>query len=129
MKNRGFTLVELLGVVAILAMLGLIIVPVINNVLRENKENLYNVQIMNIESAVNNYVSDHVFDIDISVGSSKGISLGTLKSLGYVSSDIVDPITRQKFPDSMVIIISNTSNGFIYKVCTSNVYCESVSML
>ena len=129
MRNRGFTLTELLGVVTILAMLGLVIVPVITNSLNENKKNLYNVQIMNIESAAKDYVSDHVFDIDISIGSSKGITLGTLKNLGYINTDIVDPITRQKFSDDMVIIISNTSNGFIFKVCTSNVSCESVSML
>lgn len=129
MRNRGFTLVELLGVVAILAMLGLVIVPVISNVLSNNKRELYNVQIRNIESAANNYVSEHVFDIDISIGSSKGITLGTLKSFGYISDDIVDPITRKKFSDDMVIIISNTSSGFVYKVCASNVSCESVSML
>jgi prepilin-type N-terminal cleavage/methylation domain-containing protein len=128
MKNRGFTLVELLGVVAILAMLGLIVIPVISNVLSDNKKKLYDVQIKNIESAANSYISEHVFSVDIPVGTSKGVTLGTLKSLGYIG-DVSDPITRQRYSDDMVIIISNTANGYVFKVCTPNVSCESVSML
>ena len=129
MRNRGFTLVELLAVVAILAMLGLIIVPVINNVLNDNKAKLYNLQIQNIEDGARGYVSDRVFSIDISVGSSKGITLGTLKQQGYVENDIVNPLTKERFSDNMVIIISNTSTGFTFKVCTSDIICETVDML
>ena len=129
MRNRGFTLVELLAVVAILAMLELIIVPVINNVLNDNKAKLYNLQIQNIEDGARGYVSDRVFSIDISVGSSKGITLGTLKQQGYVENDIVNPLTKERFSDNMVIIISNTSTGFTFKVCTSDIICETVDML
>ena len=128
MKNRGFTLVELLGVVAILSMLGLIIIPAITDILRDKKNDLYNVQIKNIESAANNYISEHVFDINIDLNTSKGITLGKLKDLGYIE-DIKNPLTRQSFSDDLVIIISNTNKGFEIKVCTENVNCENVDMM
>lgn len=129
MKNKGFTLIELLGVVTILAMLGLIIVPTINKVVNDNKQKLYDVQIRNIENGASNFVADNVLNIDIPLGTSKGITLLRLKNLGYIDNDIVDPISKEKFDDSIVVIISNTVNGYQYKVCTASVVCESVSEL
>ena len=129
MKNRGFTLVELLGVVFILALLGLLIIPVVNNVINDKKKDLYNVQIKNIEEGAQNYVSEHIFEIDIPIGSKRGITLGTLQQAGYVKNDIADPLTGQKFSSDLLIIIENTSKGFTYKVCVSSISCESVIML
>ena len=129
MKNRGFTLVELLGVVFILALLGLLIVPVVNDIINGKKKDLYDVQIRNIEEGAQSYVSEHIFEIDIPIGSSRGITLGTLQDLGYVNDGIVDPLTRKKFSSDLIIVIKNTSNGFEYKVCTSSSSCEGVVML
>lgn len=117
MKDNGFTLVELLGVVTILAMLGLIIVPTVNKVISDNKKKLYDVQIRNIEDSASAFVADHIFQFDVSLNNSVGITLGNLKRLGYIDEDIVDPITRKKFSDSVLIIITNTTNGFTYSVC------------
>lgn len=128
MKKNGFTLVELLGVVTILAMLGMIVVPTISRILSENKKILYDTQIRNIESGASNFVADNVFNIDISVGESKGITLGKLKNLGYVENEVIDPISKKSFSDDMVIIITNTSSGYEYTVCTENVSCDSVGM-
>lgn len=124
MKENGFTLVELLGVVTILAMLGLIIVPTINKVLSDNKRKLYDVQIRNIRSGASNFVTENILSIDIPINSSVGITLGDLKSLGYIDTDISDPVSRSKFDDSLAIIITNTSNGYDYKVCTNEVSCD-----
>jgi len=129
MKKNGFTLVELLGVITILAMLGLIIVPVVSNILSDKKRELYNIQIRNIESGASNYVADHIFEINIPIGSSRGITLGRLKDGGYLDDSIVDPISRVEFDNSTVIIITNTSNGFVFKVCVSGVSCDAVSEL
>ena len=128
MKKNGFTLVELLGVITILAMLGIIVVPIVTGLISDSKQSLYDTQIRLIESGASDYISDNVFSIDLPVGTSKGITLGTLKSLGYVDSNIIDPISKKKFDDNMVIIITNTSKGFEYKVCTQYVNCDSVSM-
>lgn len=119
MKNKGFTLVELLGVVTILAMLGLIIVPTVNKVLSDNKKKLYDVQIRNIEEGASNFVADHIFSFEIGLNESVGITLGDLKRLGYIDSDIIDPISRNKFDDSLLIVITNTNNTFTYTICDS----------
>lgn len=129
MRNRGFTLVELLGVVFILALLGLLITPVIYNVINDKRRDLYDVQIRNIEQGAQGYVSEHIFEIDIPAGTSRGISLGTLQRFGYVKDDIINPLTRQNFSSDLIIVITNKATGFEYKVCVSDSSCESVVML
>jgi len=125
MKKNGFTLIELLGVVTILAMLGLIIIPTINKVITDNKRELYNVQIRNIKSAASDFVSEHVFDLDIPNNSSIGIRLLTLKNLGYIDNNITDPITKNKFSDDLIILVTNKDNSYAYTVCDNSVNCDT----
>ena len=125
MKNsKGFTLIELLGVIVILAMLGVVIVPMLDGVIKSNKNDLYDTQIRNIKSAASNYVSENILSLDIPLDSSISITLGELKSMGYVDTDISDPITGKPFSSNLVILITNTSSGFSYTVCTDNVSCN-----
>ena len=49
MKSRGFTLAELLGVIAILGVIALITVPAINRSLDSGREDLYKTQIEQIK--------------------------------------------------------------------------------
>lgn len=127
MKKNGFTLIELLGVVTILAMLGLIIVPTINKVLSDNKNELYEVQIRNIKSGASNFVSENIFSEDLNIhnNSSVGIKLGKLKELGYIDNDITNPVTKNKFSDDLIILITNNNNAYSYTVCDERVNCNT----
>lgn len=122
--KKGFTLVELLGVVTIIGLLGLVVVPVLNKVISDNKNDLYDVQINNIKKGASNYISENVFSINIPNGDSMSITLGELKNLGYISKDISDPITGEKFDDNLIILIGNNNYGYQYMVCTEDVVCE-----
>lgn len=124
MNSKGFTLIELLGVVTILAMLGAIIVPTINKVVNDNKQQLYDVQIRNIKSGASNFLSDHVLDLDIPNNSSLGVKLGTLENLGYIDSNIVNPITKVEFSSDLIILITNSNNNYTYVVCDGSVNCN-----
>lgn len=124
MKSKGFTLIELLGVVTILAMLGMIIVPTVSKVVSDNKQQLYDVQIRNIKSCASNFLSDHVLDLDIPNNSSLGVKLGTLESLGYIDSDVVNPITKVKFSSDLIVLITNNNNNYTYVVCDGSVNCN-----
>ena len=52
MKNRGFTLVEVLAILGILAVLSLLAMPTINNQIKKNKEKLLEAQIKTIASGL-----------------------------------------------------------------------------
>ena len=128
MKKNGFTLVELLGVVTILALLGMIIIPNINSVISNNKQKLYDVQIRNIKSGASNFVSEHIYELEIPNNDSIGIKLGKLKQMGYIDSNISNPITKNKFSDDLVIMITNKDNSYSYTVCDNSVNCERVEL-
>lgn len=131
MRKNGFTLIELLGVVAILAMLGLIVVPTINKVISDNKQELYNVQINNIKSGASNFVSENIFSDKLSIpnNSSIGITIGKLKELGYIDSEIKNPMNKQNFSDDIVVLITNKDNSYSYTVCDSSVNCSDSFVL
>lgn len=114
MKSRGFTLVELLGVVFILALLGLLIVPIVSNVLIDKKNDLYNVQIRNIEDGLSNYLNEHFLDVNVPSDSWLGYKLEYLQELGYIKNGIKNPITNREFSSDMVIAVKNSYDGFEY---------------
>ena len=93
MKKRGFTLIELMGVLIILGVLSLIIIPIVSNVLKEQKQNQYDQQIANIELMAKNFGSDNLVILPSEDGESMDITLGQLKSMGYVEKNIINPIT------------------------------------
>ena len=64
MRQKGFTLIEVIGVIAIIAVLGLITVPLIVNVLNNNSNSLDETQKKLIISAAKSYASKNVFQID-----------------------------------------------------------------
>ena len=51
MKNKGFTLVELLGVVVILVVIFLLVFPSVNKILFTSKKTVYQTQINKILNA------------------------------------------------------------------------------
>ena len=55
--KKGFTLVELLAVLVILGLLGLIVVPVVDKIIKDNRNNLYELQIKNIEEGARNWAA------------------------------------------------------------------------
>jgi len=62
MKNKGFTLIELIGVILLLALIVVITVPKVFEVIRSSKEESMNDTIKNIEKAANLYATS--IDLD-----------------------------------------------------------------
>ena len=58
MKNRGFTLVEILGVIVVLSLLAIGTYTVVDGISKRNKEKLYNVQVESILDGAINYATN-----------------------------------------------------------------------
>ena len=89
MKNKGFTLIEILGVITLLAILSTIIILAVNKPLKDSKEKLYQTQIENIKAAASNWRTDNI-ELIPQTGYYT-ITLENLQNDGYINSDIKDP--------------------------------------
>lgn len=91
--KKGFTLIEMLAVIVILAIVSLIIFPEVNKNIKNSKEKAYNTQINNLINATKEMV---VRDTTIlpPAGSDivKCVTFTALKNAGKIPSDIIyDP--------------------------------------
>ncbi len=115
MKQRGFTLAELLGVITILSILALLAIPMVSRNVSRGKKNLYKIQIGNIKRAAGDWMANHVLEIpEENIDTS--ITLGCLKAEGILETSIENPITGEQFPNDMIVRIRSGSNQYIYEV-------------
>ena len=59
MKQKGFTFVELLAVITIIGIIGLIVTPTLEKMIKENSNKIYNTQLDNIKLSLQNWASDN----------------------------------------------------------------------
>ena len=116
MKKNVFTLAEMLGVITILAILGLLIFPAVEKSLKDGKEDLYKVQINNIEQAARFWAADNIFSAPETQNESMLLTLYQLKQAGKISNDITDPTTKTLFPDGLVIKITKSTSDYVVEV-------------
>lgn len=117
-KSNGFTLVELLAVIVILAIVSLIAVPNISGLLNKGKNNMFCQKVKSIEAAAKYYAQDYAdkltFNNDIS-----SVKVATLLEYGYIKednknqNDVKDPRTDAdlKNVDVTIKIISGRYYG------------------
>lgn len=112
MNNKGFTLVELLAAVALIAIISLIITPTIANVIKNNKIESCKKVFTSVEQAAKNYVSDNRYNIKEAFNGCETISESTgctikasdLKSKGYITGDIKNPLVKNdKLKDNLKV--------------------------
>lgn len=110
MKN-GFTLVELLAVIAVIALLSAIVLPSINSVLKESKDTIYQKQINNILNAAYDYSLENIEYLK-DYNEKSYITLGELKYNGLIDADLKNTNTKENFEDNLVISIKNVGTSY-----------------
>ena len=85
MKKKGFTLVELIGVIILLGVLSLIAFPVVNNSIKNAKENAYKTQINEIVEAAKKWGVEHSDELpEMNTNGAISIDIPTLIQSGYL---------------------------------------------
>lgn len=90
MKNKGFTLMELLGVIIILGILALVTFPPVLNQIKKAKQELENSTRILIIEAAKDYYEDHVDDYVKTNGNTYCISVNALVENNYLNKKIKD---------------------------------------
>lgn len=128
MNKKGFTLIEIILAIAIMAILILILVPNIFIILNKNNEKSCNSLKSNIESAAKMYVINNKYDLGFSCYGSnsfkdiKNITLKTLVDSGYLKLDgtdnIMNPIDDSVVPLTATVTVTFdcSSKDFTYVI-------------
>ena len=98
LNNKGFTLIEVLLVVAILSVLALIMIPTVGNLIEQNRSDNFNNLKNSIISAAKLHVSDNRYSLGISCQSgdpSFNVTLRELVDEGSLSENVIDPRDKQ----------------------------------
>ena len=114
--KKGFTLVELLGTITILGVIMLIVAPIARNIISDSKEELYEVQVSNIEDALKNWVVDNSRLLPENEGETITITLGQLKAGGYVEAELRNPKNNKCFGNDMLLTVTRHQKNYIYNV-------------
>lgn len=140
MKKRGFTLVELLAVLVVLAVISTIAFPIVNNIIDESEEKAYKQQIKTIEKAAKNWSTDNsnllveIDDNDEFVNKSCYITLDRIKYEGYLeTNDTINPIDDSNMNNYVVELnYDSNSHQYLYNVVpksdASVGACDSVNI-
>src|SRR5574344_1761954 len=100
MNKKGFTLVELLGVIVLLGLVAVIIFPKITEIIQNQKQKLHDKQISNIEKVSYSWLTDNI---------------STVRTDGYIKDkDIIDPLTNEDLTGCVIIRWDNNANGYQY---------------
>ena len=135
MNNRGFTLIELIVTIALLALISTISVSVIGNIRGKHNVNAYYELLKNVESAAKLYVTDNRYNLN-SVGinikcpnnNTFTISLQKLVDNGYLTVDNdeiknFDGSTLNLSDNKVTVTYDCTKKNFTYKIDKNERIC------
>lgn len=126
MKKKGFTLVELLGVVVILGLLLIIALPPILNQIKSAKGQISAATTQLIENAADLYVSSHSNDYPKNSGNVFCITLKSLVESGNLASPLTDVSTGKEIDLGQVVKATVTSNQLLEYQLVESSGCTEV---
>ena len=129
MKNRnGFTLVEMIAIITVLAIILLISLPALSSTLKSNEEKNYNNYLEDLYMATENYVTSKSFPELNNLNGGIFVSVKELINNGYVKSDKNNPKTKEAInPNSVIRVIKNNEGLFEYKYCETDCTTKAYS--
>ena len=113
MKNKGFTLVELLAVIIIMGFLATIIVPVVNNSIIDNTNTALDITKNNLISATKDWSLNNV-ELLPNNGSSIKVSLYDLKQ-GYLPYNVKNPKTNAILSNESYVLVTEVNGDYKYE--------------
>ena len=109
MKQKGFTFIEMLAVVVLLALLVVIAYPIVADQIKSTNEDLTNSEKEILYNSAYSYIQDNINDYPIRSGNVFCISIGSLSQAGKI------PVTIKHVKnDSVVKVTIASDDNLIY---------------
>ena len=111
--KKGFTLIEIIAIIILLSVIALITYPVINNLITESKEKLYEKQISELERLSNTWVTKNTNKLKTEEGYTYDLSFEELNEQGFTSNkQIKNPKTGKNLTGCMKVTYNSSKNGY-----------------
>ncbi|MDD2435416.1 MAG: leucine-rich repeat protein [Bacilli bacterium] len=111
--KKGFTLIELIGVIVLLGILALLVTPTINKVIKNSKEKAYHQQLTSIVNSARKW--GVVNNNKLSETTPTFISIQDLFKEGYIEQEtIVDPRDSSTMDGCIIVEYNNSENKYKY---------------
>ena len=111
MSKRGFTLVELLGVLVILSVIMVLVFPTVSSILSQSRKTVNDVEEAKILNAAYDYTLNNPSLLP-NVGEIKYIMLSHLEKERLIDYNIKDALTNERYSENLVISIKNIKNEY-----------------
>lgn len=114
MKNKGFTLIEILAVLVLLTIIVVTVYPYVKDAITNSEEKAYDTQIASIKKAAEEWAlkKENISNLPDRDGEVLTINLGDLKISGLLPLDIKNPISDEFLPNDMLITITKNKNYY-----------------
>ena len=110
--KKGFTLVELMVTLSVIAAISLIVTPLTIKIMRDSKQKLYETQLTNIKSAARAYMVNE----ELQEGETKTITLEELSLAGKLEKDIKNPKNGELLVDCIIVQVKRENDIYVYDV-------------
>ena len=121
-NNKGFTLIELMAVIIILAVIGLIIFPSAIESINNSKDKLYKEQVKRILDAADSWASSNDSKLPSNDGGAIIITIEQLQKAGLLKKeDVKNPLnSAENMSQDIVIYFDNEYNQYVSGYCDNN---------
>lgn len=126
---KGFTLVELIGVVVILGLITLIALPPILNSVRKTKGQISDASQKILYSAAEVYVSENTNSYPRTDGNTYCITIGSLVSSNLLPTKVYDAVTGEEISQDNIVEVTVSQGQYSYSLNNSCVENKAVSLI
>lgn len=132
MNKKGFTLIELISVIALIAIVSTLVFKVVTDKIQNSKKALYENLISDLEKAGEKYMLEHN-DVDKYHLNTLCIDIPTLQENNYIEKGkIKDPRTKEELSGYVKVTYDNSKNQYEFKyteTCTQNLVTPLVETI
>ncbi len=118
MKQKGFTLAELLGVIVILGLLALIVIPVVTESINGYRIRICEVQVKDVLEAARVWGAEeeNIMKLPQDEIETRTITLAELQEGGYIDKNIKNPLNKNEYLEMDITI---RRQGYKFKYTTN----------